>query len=106
MESGAILYQISAADLDALAAKLLDGYKAATEQQTQPEPEEAPGPRFYSRQQLKDMLGVSMPTIHALLNNGALRYTKIGSRTLIFADYADEQIKAGKLAKYQRRTGK
>lgn len=101
--SGATLYQITENDLAALAAKLIDQYRA-----THPDPQTAAKnedtkPRFYTRAEAAQMLKTSLPTLHAMMNDGSIRFTKAGRKTLIFADYLDEAISTGKLAKYQRR---
>ncbi len=102
--SGTVLYQITENDLSALAAKLIDQYRAThPDPQTAAKPEDTK-PRFYTRAEAAQMLKTTLPTIHAMMNDGSIRFTKAGRKTLIFADYLDDAINTGKLAKYQRRT--
>lgn len=104
--SGVTLYQITENDLSALAAKLIDQYRAThPDQQTAAKPEDTK-PRFYTRKEAADILKTTLPTIHAMMNDGSIRYTKANRKTLIFADYLDEAVRSGKLAKYQRRAKK
>ncbi|MBO5596187.1 MAG: hypothetical protein J5917_05375 [Bacteroidales bacterium] len=104
--SGTTLYQITENDLTALAAKLIDQYRAThPDQQTAAKPEDTK-PRFYTRKEAADILKTTLPTIHAMMNDGSIRFTKANRKTLIFADYLDEAVKSGKLAKYQRRAKK
>ena len=61
--------------------------------------EEEKEPRFYSRKEVSDILHVSLPTLHAMCNAGALHPQKIGGRVLFAAQEVDEAIKCGKLHK-------
>ena len=56
-------------------------------------------PKFYSRQEVADLLHVSLPTIHAMMNAGALKSEKVGSRVLFPAAAVDEGITSGRLRK-------
>ena len=58
-------------------------------------------PRYYSRQEIADILNVSLPTVHAMVKGGALQPTKIGRRTLFDAKSVDEAIKLGRVKKGQ-----
>lgn len=59
-------------------------------------------PVFLSRTQAAAALGVSLPTLHSLMNSGRLEYVKIGSSTKISKEALEKAMKNG-LRKYQRR---
>lgn len=86
-----------------LAAKLFQEYRAAHPDGEQAQPVEEK-PRFYTRKEAADILGVSLPTIHKMLNDGSIRATKVRRATRIFADHFDQAVKSGSLKKYGRRT--
>lgn len=56
-------------------------------------------PKFYSRKEVASLLHVSLPTVHAMMNAGALKSEKIGARVLFPAAAVDEQIRSGQLRK-------
>ena len=46
-----------------------------------------------TRKQLKESYKISYPTIHNAMNNGALIYHKIGSRTFFYRSDAEKWVK-------------
>ncbi len=56
-------------------------------------------PRYYSRQEVAELLHVSLPTIHAMMNAGALTPQRLGGRVLFSAAAVEEGIAAGTLKK-------
>ena len=56
-------------------------------------------PRYYSRKEVAELLHVSLPTLHAMCNAGALQPQKIGGRVLFSAQGVDEAIRRGVLHK-------
>lgn len=82
-----------------LAAELHDEAKQAVKNEL----ENAQLPPIYlSRTQAAAALGVSLPTLHSLMNQGALPFVKIGSSTKIPKDGLEKAMKNG-LKKYARR---
>lgn len=59
-------------------------------------------PMWISRKAAAEKLGVSLPTIHALLKKGALTFQKVGSRTLINESEMMAKLASGQLGKYKR----
>ena len=82
-----------------LAAELHDEARQAVKNEL--ESRELP-PIYLSRTQAAAALGVSLPTLHALMNSGRLEYIKIGSSTKISKEALEAAMKNG-LRKYQRR---
>ena len=56
-------------------------------------------PRFYSRKEVADLLRVTLPTLHAMVNAKALNPIKVGGRVLFNAQAVDEAIKNQTLCK-------
>lgn len=59
--------------------------------------------RYYSRSEVAAMLQVSLPTVHRLVNDGLLKASKIGGRTLFYAEAVDAAILEKKVFKYKHR---
>lgn len=59
--------------------------------------------RYYSRNEVAAMLQVSLPTIHRLVNDGLLKASKVGGRTLFEAQSVDDAILEKKVFKYKHR---
>ncbi len=85
-----------------LAAELHDEARQAVKNEL--ENRELP-PIYLSRTQAAAALGVSLPTLHALMNQGALPFVKIGSSTRIPKAELEKAMKNG-LRKYQRRAAR
>ena len=62
--------------------------------------EEEKEPRYYSRKEVAELLHVTLPTLHAMVNAGALHPKKIGGRVIFDAKVVDEAIRCGKLTKH------
>lgn len=60
-------------------------------------------PRMYTRKEVAERLGVSLPTVHALMNQGILKPTHVGRKPLFKAQDIEEAISTGELRKYKRR---
>ena len=67
-----------------------------------PEPKQEE-PSYLTRKEAAEMLKVSLPTLHAMINAGAIKVTKAGQRTLIERSRFESDLADGKLAKYSRR---
>lgn len=59
--------------------------------------------RWYSRNEVAAMLQVSLPTVHRLVNDGLLKASKIGGRTLFESSAVDDAIAEKKVFKYKHR---
>lgn len=64
--------------------------------------EEKKKPRYYSREEVCEMLKISKPTYHAMAGKGAFTVTYAGRKVLIDADRFDRDLADGKLGKYRR----
>lgn len=61
-------------------------------------------PRMYTRKEVAERLGVSLPTIHLLMNQGILKPNYVGRKPLFKAQDIEEAISTGELRKYKRRS--
>lgn len=61
--------------------------------------EEEKEPRYYSRKEVAELLHVTLPTLHAMVNAKALNPIKVGGRVLFDAQAVDEAMRAGVLTK-------
>lgn len=60
-------------------------------------------PKMYTRMEVAERLNVSLPTVHALMNEGILKPTYIGRKPLFKVQDIEEAISTGELRKYKRR---
>ena len=86
------------ASLLTLFAPLIDAFVDKVADRVRQLQEEAK-PRYYTRQQVADLVHVSLPTLHAMVNAGALRPQRVGGRVLFPAAAVDEGIASGALRK-------
>lgn len=56
-------------------------------------------PRYYSRKEVAELLHVTLPTLHAMINAKVLQPIKVGGRVLFEAQAVDEAIRCGMLTK-------
>lgn len=59
--------------------------------------------KYYSRNDVAEMLQVSLPTVHRLVNDGLLKASKVGGRTLFDAEAVDAAIVEKKVFRYKHR---
>lgn len=59
-------------------------------------------PRFYSRQEVSQMLHISLPTLARLTKDGLLVAKRVGSRILYDAEVIDDAVKRDTMFKYKR----
>lgn len=59
-----------------------------------------------SRGDACNLIKCSLPTLHSLINDGAIQRQKVGRRTLINLTDLRAKLESGALAKYQRRSQK
>lgn len=67
------------------------------------EEQERQEPKMYTRQELAKRLGVSLPTLHNLINQGIITPIHIGAKPLFSARDIEAAINGGSLAKYHGR---
>lgn len=60
-------------------------------------------PKMYTRMEVAERLGVSLPTVHSLIIQGIIVPTYVGRKPLFKARDIEEAISTGKLRKYKRR---
>ena len=58
-------------------------------------------PKFLTRQQVAEMLGVSLVTVHSYINRGFLESKKIGHKTLFSEADVLKAIKSKKVYKFK-----
>lgn len=76
---------------------------AAVGAATTPDTNQDEGPRYYTRAQAAEVAQVSLPTLHALHNEGLVSFVKIGRSTRILADKFDADLAAGKFSNLRNR---
>lgn len=59
-------------------------------------------PTYYTREQVRDILHISYPTLHSLMNKNAVKFVKVGKKTLFPCKELDAQVSSGELRKYRR----
>ena len=59
-------------------------------------------PEYYTRKEVADILHISFPTLHSLMNKNAIRFIKVGKKTLFPSEELDAQVASGELRKYRR----
>ena len=92
------VYQIAADDLAAL---IYDACRQAL-QEARPPQEQTPAPEWGSRHDAAVLVGVSLPTIHALISQGLIEAQKCGRRTLINLGDLRAKLASGALSKYRK----
>lgn len=68
----------------------------------QPRPVESDTPKYYSRKDVADILHISYPTLHGLMKKNAVKYVKVGKKTLFPQAELDAMVASGELRKYRR----
>ena len=71
---------------------------------TTPDTTQDEGPRYYTRAQAAEVAQVSLPTLHALHNEGLVSFVKIGRSTRILADKFDADLAAGRFSNLRKRS--
>ena len=57
---------------------------------------------YYSRKELSEKLGVSLPTISRMVKVGMIHPRRLGQRVLFDSREIDDALRENKLAKYKR----
>ena len=65
--------------------------------------QEPTAPRYYTRHQACEVAKCSIPTLHALHNEGLVEFIKVGRSTRIEADKFDADLAAGKFSNLRNR---
>ena len=68
----------------------------------QPRPVEPEVPKYYSRKDVADILHISYPTLHGLMKKNAIKFIKVGKKTLFPQAELDAMVASGELRKYRR----
>ena len=68
----------------------------------QPRPVEPEAPKYYSRKDVADILHISYPTLHGLMKKNAIKFIKVGKKTLFPKAELDAMVASGELRKYRR----
>ena len=68
----------------------------------QPRPVEPETPKYYSRKDVADILHISYPTLHGLMKKNAIKFIKVGKKTLFPQAELDAMVASGELRKYRR----
>ena len=68
-----------------------------------PATQEPEGPRFYTRKEAAEVAHISLPTLHALHNQGLVPFTKVGRSTRIDADRFDADLASGRFSNLRNR---
>ena len=68
----------------------------------QPRPVEPEAPKYYSRKDVADILHISYPTLHGLMKKNAIKFIKVGKKTLFPQAELDAMVASGELRKYRR----
>lgn len=96
-----VVYQMTEAQISELAAQIAERIAAKTAT-PQVLPVSGPDPVWISRQDAAAKMGISLASIHGLMNKGAISFRKVGRRTLIDGRDMMAKLASGELAKYKR----
>ena len=99
--AGMVVYQMTEAQISELAAQIAERIAAKTAA-PQVLPVSEPDPVWISRQDAAARMGISLPSLHGLMNKGAISFRKAGRRTLIDGRDMMAKLASGELAKYKR----
>lgn len=64
------------------------------------EMEEAKKPRYISRKEVAELLGVTLPSIHNYVNQGLLKPCYIGGKPRFNATEIEQSMREGKIGRY------
>lgn len=99
--AGMVVYQLTEAQVSELAAQI--AMQIATNMGApQVLPSSPQDAIWISRNDAAKKIGVSLPTLHGLINRGAIMARKVGRRTLVNAPDLMSKLASGELAKYKR----
>lgn len=73
--------------------------RAMANYQPRVEPE---APKYYSRKDVAEILHISYPTLHGLMKKNAIKFIKVGKKTLFPQAELDAMVASGELRKYRR----
>ena len=71
-------------------------------QEAQPQEEPKAVPEWGSRQDAAVIAGISLPTLHALINQGIVEARKVGRRTLINLGDLRVKLASGEISRYKK----
>ena len=89
---------------DAISRAVEDGISRALEkyEPVRISTTETTSPKYYTRDEVRQMLRISFPTLHGLMKKGAIKFIKVGKKTLFPKAELDAMIASGELRKYRR----
>lgn len=88
---------------DAISRAVEDGISRALEKLNSVQILNDPAsPMYYTRDEVRQMLRISFPTLHGLMKKGAIKFVKVGKKTLFPKAELDAMIASGELRKYRR----
>lgn len=90
---------------EAVAAHLAEHPIVMPTDNTTTQPPAVAEPKYLTRKEAAEMGRMSLPTLHALVNEGRIHPIKVGSRTLIPADEFRRDLAAGKFSNNRHRRG-
>lgn len=100
--AGMVVYQLTEAQIQELAASIAREVVNAQGAKPAVLPAGDSQPVWISREDAAKKIGISLASLHGLMNKGAIVFQKSGRRTLINAADLMEKLASGKLAKYKR----
>ena len=98
--AGMVVYQLTEAQVEELASQI--AAKIAVNASTQVLPTAPDAAIWISRADAAKRIGISLPTLHGLINRGAVMAQKVGRRTLVNGPDLMSKLASGELAKYKR----
>jgi hypothetical protein len=88
---------------DAISRAVEDGISRALEKFNPVRIQNEPAsPKYYTRDEVRQMLHISFPTLHGLMKKDAIKFIKVGKKTLFPQAELDAMIASGELRKYRR----
>ena len=82
-------------------APLIDSFVERVAQRVK-QLEEEKEPKYYTRQQVCELLGITLPTLYNYVKRGDLHPFKLNGRTLFDAHTIDDAVKGGRQFKYKK----
>ncbi|MBR1494572.1 MAG: helix-turn-helix domain-containing protein [Acidaminococcaceae bacterium] len=97
--AGMVVYQLTEAQVEELASQIAAKIAVNSTQVLPSSPDAA---IWISRADAAKRIGISLPTLHGLINRGAVMAQKVGRRTLVNGPDLMSKLASGELAKYKR----
>jgi excisionase family DNA binding protein len=62
-------------------------------------------PKYYTRQEVADILHVTLPTLRAMVIKGQIKQEKVGTRVLFDSVSIDAAVRCGSVKRYKHKEG-